>query len=571
MDRTRYCSRCLTTFQQDGDSCPNLACRSHKPAEGWGQLLNEGDTLDRTYSVDKRLAIGGAGVTYLGHELDDDGAQMGAPLALKVLYAKRDQGAFLRRLANEAQILLELDHPNIVKIMGFVQRKGHSPYLVTQFERGGSLLDHLRRHGKLPIRAVAGIGTQLCDALHVAHGAGVVHRDLKPENILLAAEAPFDDVPLVRLTDFGIAKVFGGVGERLTRVGAFVGTPQYAAPEQFEGVSPTSATDVFAMAAVLRFCVTLRPHLPEPDMAHPEDTLRSLRQRLPALLEEESDDARRFNAFLAATLSLEPGDRVDLPSARDMLQRIFDGRDILPSHRTAVPDLEPIEDDTATFMFERSPQPVSTPQQADTLEGILSRDDTGERPRVGTARHPQDPPSQDPPGPPTMEAVPQFSQSQLSTGLTELSGQAPEPEELEPTEAMDPPKKKSRLGCVMGVLMLGAGLLTVPPVAVWATAPWKLPAPVLDLLPAGQSPQGEDQEVLVASILASVDSIRAGCEGDEKVQVTLVVEPTGRVRSATPQISAESQRGLAVCLANNLRTLTFERAAFTPVILSLEL
>ena len=583
MDRTHYCSRCLTTFQQEAESCPNLSCRTRRPQGGWGTLLKVGDTLDRTYSVDKMLAIGGAGVTYLGHELDDEGDKTGPPLAIKVLYAKRDQGAFLRRLANEAQILLELDHPNIVKIMGFVQRKGHSPYLVTQFEKGGSLLDHLRRNGPLPLRAVAGLGTQLCDALHVAHGAGVVHRDLKPENILLAELCPGDQVPRVRLTDFGIAKVFGGVGERLTRVGAFVGTPQYAAPEQFEGVSPTAATDVFAMAAVLRFCATLRPHLPDPDMAHPEDTLRALHERLPALLEGEDQDTHSFNAFLQSTLAIEPGDRPDLPTARGMLQRISEGREVIHSTRTAVPDFSPLEDNGSTFAFERV-TPSEDPKQVDTLEGILSRDSTDEVLKAGTARHPQEP------GEPVVrvQALPAFDE--LKTGLTEFEGFNPEapgdpppaadPAETEPTQndrtervdpEPDPPKKKSRGGCCLFLAMLLGCAGIAAPGAVWYQAPWKLPSAVLDLLPAAQAPSGEDQAVLIASIQAQREAMRQGCIGDQTLQVTIVIEPTGRIRSATPQIAAEEERALALCLATNLRELTFDRAASTPVILTLEL
>jgi len=558
VERTRYCSRCLTTFEEDVETCPNLGCGAPRAEKGWGTLLDGGDTLDRTYGVDQRIAIGGAGVTYLAQELSDAGERIGPKLAIKVLYAQRDQGAFLRRLANEAQILLELDHPNIVKIMGFVQRKGHSPYLVTQFEQGGSLLDHLRRHGELPVRIVAGIGVQLCDALHVAHGAGVVHRDLKPENILLSATTKYDQVPQVRLTDFGIAKIFGGVGERLTRLGSFVGTPQYAAPEQFEGVAPTAATDVFAMAGVLRFCLTLRPHLANPDMAHPEDVLQSLLKHLPPLLEGEDQDTRAFNFFLRSAMAIDPDERPDLPTARDILQRIAEGLDLPTLPRMIAPT--PIEDDTSTFVMPKSRPKVT--DELDTLEGILSTD--GDRPRVGTARHPQDPPAE---SPVRMEPMLQTTPSQPHSGLTE-----PPPKGVDEDGAEAAPKKSSRGGCVLlGVaLLFGCAGISAPAV-VWLVAPWRLPAVVLDLLPAASSPTGEDRQVLVSSILDQQQAIRRGCKGDDRVRVTIVVEPTGKLRKATPEIFREEQRGLALCIALNLRQLTFDRRARTPAILSLEL
>ena len=321
--RTKYCSRCLTTFEGDPESCPNLACRARRRRDGWGELLNPQDVLDRRYKVDRCLAIGGAGATYLAQELSDHQELIGPRLAIKVLYAHRDQGPYLRRLATEAQILTELDHPGIVQILGFVHRAGHSPYLVTRFEEGGSLLDHLSNQGRMSVTAAAAVGVQLCDALSVAHAKGVIHRDMKPENILLTRTPGPGEVPMVRLTDWGIAKVSGGVGEGLTRAGAFVGTPQYAAPEQFEGQPPTASTDLFALAAVLHFCVTLR-HLTEDEGLNfdPERTLDSLRVALPPRLGDGWDSAARvagWNQLLAATMMPDPARRVSMAQARELL------------------------------------------------------------------------------------------------------------------------------------------------------------------------------------------------------------------------------------------------------------
>ena len=220
--RTHYCSRCLTTFLTDVDSCPNLSCRSVRPHNGWGELLEAGDIIDRNYRILGRLAIGGAGVTYLGRELDPQEIEIGPRLAIKLLYQQRDQGPYLRRLATEAQIIQGLNHINIVEYQGFVHRANHSPYLITRYEAGGSLLDHIHRVGVLNVPVTAAIGVQVCGALAIAHAQGVIHRDLKPENVLLERQVLVEVVPCLRLADFGIAKVFGGVGERLTRVGALL-------------------------------------------------------------------------------------------------------------------------------------------------------------------------------------------------------------------------------------------------------------------------------------------------------------------------------------------------------------
>ena len=326
--RTRYCSRCLTTFVEDGERCSNLGCRSTRPAVGWGELMESGELIDRTYRIHRRLAIGGAGVTYLAKEVAADSQEFGPLLAVKVLYQQRDQGPYLRRLAIEAQILQGLNHPQIVECRGFVHRSGHSPYLVTRFEAGGSLLDHLRRVGLLSPRVAAGVAMQVCDALAVAHQQGVIHRDLKPENVLLEAVVPRDEVPRIRVADFGIAKVFGGVGDRLTRVGAFIGTPQYAAPEQFEGVAPQPATDVYAVGALLYFCLTAEPVAEFMGELDPEEQREHLLRHLPPRLPSgKGNEPTWLNDTLAAAMTPDPGDRCPIDLLAERLHTIALGKD----------------------------------------------------------------------------------------------------------------------------------------------------------------------------------------------------------------------------------------------------
>ncbi len=284
---TSYCPACLNTFQGSPPGCPNLGCGRPAPSGGWGRILGPGDLIDRHYRIERVLALGGAGLTYLARAIDGDGRPVEPPLAIKVLFEERASGGFLRRLANEAQLLQDLDHDHIVRCRGFVQRAGQAPYLVTLFEAGGTLQDHVQRVGPLPAPVAAGVLEQVLSALSIAHASGVVHRDLKPANVLLAERVEAARTPWVRVADFGIAKVSAPIGAGLTQAGSFIGTPEYAAPEQLEGQPPLPATDLFAAAGLLHFMLTGRPPiLPslrgDPLAVH-ELLLRQLPPQLPPL------------------------------------------------------------------------------------------------------------------------------------------------------------------------------------------------------------------------------------------------------------------------------------------------
>ena len=404
--RTRYCSRCLTTFTIDVDRCPNLSCRTVRPQSGWGEILEPGETIDRTYRIRQRLAIGGAGVTYLTREIGPRNEEVGPLLAVKLLYQQRDQGPYLRRLATEAQILQGLNHAQIVECRGFVHRTGHSPYLVTRFEAGGSLLDHIRRVGALSIPVTANIGRQICWALEVAHRQRVVHRDLKPENVLLVKQVSADTIPDLKVADFGIAKVAGGVGDKLTRVGVFIGTPQYAAPEQFEGLTPEPAADIYALGAVLYFCMTTRPVADFMGELDPEGMREQLILHLPVKLAELNAPPhlrRWMEDTLALAMSVEPGDRCDLANFDRRLADIAAERD--PNH---IPVAAPRDLPTSTptissgmldpFPLDVGPGAVGARQGADERArgGPASPDAFVPDPAAGTA---------DPGGPPPLPVI----------------------------------------------------------------------------------------------------------------------------------------------------------------------
>lgn len=316
MPAANYCGRCLTTFTGEPPACTNLSCGSRQPDGGWDTVLDKGDVLDRHYLIERCLAVGGAGLTYKARELDSDNTPIGPDLAIKVLFAARDKGAFLQRLSNEAQILQSLAHPHIVACHGFVTRVGHAPYLVTRFERGGGLQEHIERVGPVRPKIAAAIAHQILTGLDKTHRAGVVHRDLKPDNVLLEEPVSATQVPHVRVADFGIAKMQAGVGDRLTRVGMFVGTPEYAAPEQFSGADPTAATDVFAMGGLMMFCLTgeLPVHFSQrTDLPTTyQELLDQLPPQIPASV-PDSDAKNALQALIDRVMAQSPEDRPTVP------------------------------------------------------------------------------------------------------------------------------------------------------------------------------------------------------------------------------------------------------------------
>lgn len=321
MDRRLYCSRCLTTFAGPGpDACPAPTCRRQRPPRDWPAFLDSGDVVDDRYVVQSILGAGGAGVTYRCLDLLDD-----EQTAVKILHEDRKRGTLANRLAIEGEVLELLDHPHIVPFRALkLHGDGHF-YLATLHMPGGSLDSWVRRHGKLDPEGVVTAGRQLAMALDYVHAGGIVHRDIKPANVLL--EMGHSTRPVVRLADFGIARLFREQRPvaGLTRTGAFIGTPEYAAPEQVrgeKGVGP--AADAFALGALLHYlaCGTSlnrREDIDDWKAFRERDWQPASRPRLadsvPCDRPEGRDALRLLDKLIDGLMDADPSRRLDMGTA----------------------------------------------------------------------------------------------------------------------------------------------------------------------------------------------------------------------------------------------------------------
>lgn len=202
------------------------------------------------YQIEKQLGSGGMGAVYKATQLS-----LGRPVALKVLSGQlSDDAEFVQRFINEGRAIASLDHPNIVPVYeaGEAEFQGKNwLFLAMRMVRGGSLRDFLQRRGKLTPRQALFLLKQAAAGLDAAHKQGIIHRDIKPANLLLEPGGPGDAGPRVYLADFGIAKRNDGSDSGQTRTGIFIGTPEYMAPEQLQGDSATTASDIYALTDVL--------------------------------------------------------------------------------------------------------------------------------------------------------------------------------------------------------------------------------------------------------------------------------------------------------------------------------
>src|SRR5260370_268283 len=172
-------------------------------------------------------------------------------VALKVLDpALTRQPDFVQRFHREVETIAHLEHPNILPVYDSGEDDGLM-YLVMLLVRGGTLKDRLHLEPPpWPARQVLKMAQQVLAALDAAHQQGIIHRDIKPDNILLHGDRAL-------LADFGIAKLMQG-DPGLTVVGTFMGTPDYAAPEQVLALPLDGRSDLYAFGVVLYELLTGR-------------------------------------------------------------------------------------------------------------------------------------------------------------------------------------------------------------------------------------------------------------------------------------------------------------------------
>jgi serine/threonine protein kinase len=210
-----------------------------------GAIARIGTVVDK-YTIVKMLGRGGMGAVYEARH-----AMLARRFAIKFLlpeFAKNRE--ILRRFENEARAAGGLEHPNVAAVTDFGRADDGSPYLVMEFLEGEDGAKLLRRQGPLSVSRAANLVMQACRGLAVAHKATIVHRDLKPENLFVTDAGDGSD--LIKVLDFGIAKLRISDASIITGTGATFGTAFYMSPEQARGAGEVDPrTDVWSLGVVL--------------------------------------------------------------------------------------------------------------------------------------------------------------------------------------------------------------------------------------------------------------------------------------------------------------------------------
>jgi len=212
-----------------------------------------GETLQndfKDFRIQRIIGRGGMSVVYLAEQVS-----LGRKVALKVMSpALADDPAFRDRFVRESRTAASLDHPNIIPIFEAGESDGVL-YIAMRYVEGSDLRTLQKRLGAMPVERVLSIIGQVASALDAAHAKGLVHRDVKPANVLVVPAEQPGGLDHAYLADFGLTREAEG-RTGLTQTGQFVGTVDYAAPEQIYGKQIDGRTDQYALGCMLFECLT---------------------------------------------------------------------------------------------------------------------------------------------------------------------------------------------------------------------------------------------------------------------------------------------------------------------------
>jgi DNA-binding response OmpR family regulator len=267
-----------------------------------------GDMLAARYEILGYLGKGGMGTVYHARDLE-----LGEEVAVKVV--RRDlihrDASIVDRLKQEIRLSRKISHRNVVRVHDLGDWK--DTYFITmEFVRGLTVEELINRRGCLSIEATLAIGTQLAEALAVAHEQQIIHRDIKPGNLLV------DDSGVLKVMDFGIARSVDTDAKRLTEGGFIVGTPEYMPPEQLRGRAIDARADLFAAGIVLYEC--LAGTLPF-SADSPADLLNRIESgTFVELRQRRAEIPERLESLVHQQLQARPADRAR--SARALAEEL---------------------------------------------------------------------------------------------------------------------------------------------------------------------------------------------------------------------------------------------------------
>ncbi|MFQ6171461.1 serine/threonine-protein kinase [Oryzobacter sp. R7] len=313
--------------------------------------LGEGFVLGDRYALRARIASGGMGDVWEGHD-----RVLEREVAVKVLRPGTDEEVFARRFRSEALHSANLAHPNVATVLDYGEDEPFA-YLVLELVPGEPLSALVQREGALDPARVRSIMGQAALALGAAHESGVVHRDVKPANILVTPDGT------VKLTDFGIARAVDGSGH--TQTGEVLGTPHYLSPEQALGERATGASDLYALGVVAHEMLTGRRPF---DKGTPVATALSQVNDPPPPLPPHVPPGLR--ALIEQCLAKKPEDRP--ASARELGERLgLPEADLPDEHPALASDVvgraEQEEVDAGPHRWGDASDPTPTPEAVEPV------------------------------------------------------------------------------------------------------------------------------------------------------------------------------------------------------------
>jgi serine/threonine protein kinase/tetratricopeptide (TPR) repeat protein len=264
-----------------------------------------GKLLGGRYQILRVLGEGGMGAVYQARDLE-----LERVIALKVIRPELASNAgILQRFKQELILARNVTHKNVIRIYDLGEADGIK-FITMEYVEGEDLRSLLRAKGKLPPNEAVVIIQQICRALEVAHGEGVIHRDLKPQNVML------DPQGRVVVMDFGLARSFESQG--MTQTGALVGTLEYMSPEQAMGAELDLRSDLFAVGLIFYELLTGKaPYKADTAIA---SLMRRTQERAIPASETDSTVPKGLSFIVSKCLERNPKERFQ--TAREILHAL---------------------------------------------------------------------------------------------------------------------------------------------------------------------------------------------------------------------------------------------------------